>query len=229
MVKIAIDPAAALDLQTKDNVRMVSITTLGRDDPSKADDELRGMIYDRLSGRETSRDGLVERVPVVEIIWDKKGVEEMALEGETGTETGGAGVVPPSTLPKSVRVRLNASQRTAVHNFCFAGTSAFPTPTYKKPRLQLVQGPPGSGKTTLIAAMVQWLASTTAKVASRSGGGGRSGSASQSQGQTGPDSRGMIYLVSQSNVAVRNIAVKLHACGFKDFRLVVSAEFKQEW
>lgn len=38
-----------------------------------------------------------------------------------------------------------------------------------------------------------------------------------------------IWLVAQSNVAVKNIAEKLADFGFFDFRLLVSKDFEYEW
>lgn len=70
-------------------------------------------------------------------------------------------------------------------------------------RVCLVQGPPGTGKTTVIAESVQRI---------------RSGDPSRS-----------IYLIAQSNVAVKNIAEKLADVGFFDFRLLVSHEFHFDW
>lgn len=69
-------------------------------------------------------------------------------------------------------------------------------------RLCLIQGPPGTGKTTVIATFVQ--------LARDAGYGG-------------------IWLVAQSNVAVKNIAEKLATVGFLDWRLLVSKDFLFEW
>ena len=68
--------------------------------------------------------------------------------------------------------------------------------------ISLVQGPPGTGKTSVIATFV--VSSIKA---------GRRG----------------IWLVAQSNVAVKNIAEKLYKIGFKAFRLLVSKDFKYDW
>lgn len=38
-----------------------------------------------------------------------------------------------------------------------------------------------------------------------------------------------IWLVAQSNVAVKNIAEKLASCDFWDFRLLVSKDFHFDW
>ena len=69
-------------------------------------------------------------------------------------------------------------------------------------RITLIQGPPGTGKTSVIAAFVQR--------ALRS------------------DKEG-IWLIAQSNVAVKNIAEKLMSVGFENWRLLVSKDFHHEW
>ncbi|KAF7316738.1 AAA-12 domain-containing protein [Mycena chlorophos] len=68
-------------------------------------------------------------------------------------------------------------------------------------RIVLIQGPPGTGKTSVIAAYVK---------------------TALQQGQTG------IWLVAKSNVAVINIALKLDAVGFSDWRLLASRDFSHE-
>ena len=69
-------------------------------------------------------------------------------------------------------------------------------------RVVLVQGPPGTGKTSVIAAFVKL---------------------SLSLGQKG------IWLIAQSNVAVKNIAEKLTKEKFLDWKLLVSLDFHHEW
>lgn len=69
-------------------------------------------------------------------------------------------------------------------------------------RLALIQGPPGTGKTTVIGTYV--LSAIGA-------------------GQRG------IWLMAQSNVAVKNIAEKLAKLGFFKFKLLVSKGFHFEW
>lgn len=69
-------------------------------------------------------------------------------------------------------------------------------------RITLIQGPPGTGKTSVIAAFVQRA------VRSNKGG---------------------IWLVAQSNVAVKNIAEKLMSIGFENWKLLVSKDFHLGW
>lgn len=69
-------------------------------------------------------------------------------------------------------------------------------------RTTIIQGPPGTGKTTVIASYVM-----TAVSAGRSG----------------------IWLIAQSNVAVKNIAEKLADFGLTYWRLLVSDDFYVSW
>jgi len=68
--------------------------------------------------------------------------------------------------------------------------------------ITLIQGPPGTGKTTVIANYVLSMIEA---------------------GQRG------IWLMAQSNVAVKNIAEKLAKVDFFDFKLLVSHNFHFEW
>ncbi|KAF7977493.1 hypothetical protein HWV62_3454 [Athelia sp. TMB] len=72
-----------------------------------------------------------------------------------------------------------------------------------KNAISLIQGPPGTGKTSVIAASVT-------SVMARPGS------------QT-------MWLIAQSNVAVKNIAEKLAEVDFFDFKLLVSRDFHFDW
>lgn len=69
-------------------------------------------------------------------------------------------------------------------------------------RFVIIQGPPGTGKTSVIGAYV--IMATT-------------------MGNEG------IWLVAQSNVAVKNIALKLLSIGYKDWRILVARDFHDGW
>ena len=69
-------------------------------------------------------------------------------------------------------------------------------------RVTVIQGPPGTGKTSVIGAYVT--------MATMKGNGG-------------------IWLIAQSNVAVKNIAEKLVTSDFLDFKIIVSKEFHFDW
>ncbi|KAG5651359.1 hypothetical protein H0H81_008928 [Sphagnurus paluster] len=71
-----------------------------------------------------------------------------------------------------------------------------------KHRITIIQGPPGTGKTSVIASYVQFAIQT---------------------GDSG------IWLVAQSNVAVKNIAEKLVKTGFHEWKLLISKDFVFEW
>ncbi len=68
--------------------------------------------------------------------------------------------------------------------------------------LTIVQGPPGTGKTSVIACFVQ-----SAIDAGRNG----------------------IWLIAETNVAVKNIAEKLASVNFTAWRLLVSKDFHFDW
>ncbi|KAI6042882.1 P-loop containing nucleoside triphosphate hydrolase protein [Pisolithus marmoratus] len=69
-------------------------------------------------------------------------------------------------------------------------------------RVTIIQGPPGTGKTTVIAAFVE---------------------AAVNAGRRG------IWLIAQSNIAVKNIAEKLAKIGLENWKLLVSADFFEFW
>lgn len=71
-------------------------------------------------------------------------------------------------------------------------------------RVVLIQGPPGTGKTTIIAASILSIM------------------------EYGNKDR-TVWLVAQSNVAVKNIAEKLDKVGFREFKLLVSKDFHYDW
>ncbi|KAG2074289.1 hypothetical protein BDR04DRAFT_1008715 [Suillus decipiens] len=71
-------------------------------------------------------------------------------------------------------------------------------------RVLLIQGPPGTGKTTVIAASVDSIV------------------------KTGHKDR-TVWLVAQSNIAVKNIAEKLDKICFREFKLLVSKDFHYDW
>jgi len=70
-------------------------------------------------------------------------------------------------------------------------------------RILIIQGPPGTGKTSVIASFVDFAVNTFER--------------------TG------IWLVAQSNVAVKNIAEKLISSNFLAWKLLVSKDFHFEW
>jgi Cdc6-like AAA superfamily ATPase len=90
---------------------------------------------------------------------------------------------------------LNASQDIAVQRIVSEADND---------RVVLIHGPPGTGKTTVIAASVSSIM------------------------EYGNKQR-TIWLVAHSNVAVKNIAEKLDKVGFREFKLLVSKDFYYDW
>lgn len=74
--------------------------------------------------------------------------------------------------------------------------------TSEAARITIVQGPPGTGKTSVIARFVRTFLQ---------------------EGHRG------LWLIAQSNVAVKNIAEKLLAVNFPDWKLLVSKDFHMDW
>ncbi len=104
-----------------------------------------------------------------------------------------SGSSPPIEIVEHPDAPLNSSQRSAVTNMLSFSLDDCIT---------LVRGPPGTGKTTVIASYVD--------------------NAIQ-------DGRSGIWLMAHSNVAVKNIAEKLDKLGFIHFKLLVSQGFHHEW
>jgi primosomal protein N' len=71
-------------------------------------------------------------------------------------------------------------------------------------RFVLIQGPPGTGKTTVIACATRCMIEARSR-------------------------HHTVWLIAQSNVAVKNIAEKLAKDDFFDFKLLVSREFHFDW
>jgi hypothetical protein len=183
-------------LERMNDPKVIRVTTIGKDEPSVAEDQLRDMILQRLLGR-TREEISIEDVPLIDLIWNPPAAATPSVVLSSSTSRPISKKLPPNSGAKAVTVRLNASQARAVVALC-----SLTAPSYKRPVVQIVQGPPGSGKTTMIAAMVQWLSK---------------------------QSKDSIYLVTQSNTAVKNIAQKLENIGFRSYKIIVSREFKNEW
>jgi Cdc6-like AAA superfamily ATPase len=106
--------------------------------------------------------------------------------------------------------QLNISQRKAVEK-CLSNKEedrhvvivVSSTPSFSPLSHDGYQGPPGTGKTTVIAAAVH------SKIAEHSSN--------------------TVWVIAQSNVAVKNVAEKLVDSGFLDFKLLVSKDFHYDW
>jgi len=159
---------------------IVSIHTIGREAPTTSE-TLRSNILLRILQR---ADDIMSH-PFVQRIWLPS--EKISWPAVSS--------LAPLTLYFPSKRSLNVSQERAV-NLVLSRKH--------KDRVALIHGPPGTGKTTVIAASV------TSVMAS-----------------AGDETT--IWLVAQSNVAVKNIAEKLMELEFTKFRILVSKDFHFEW
>ncbi|KAH9945186.1 P-loop containing nucleoside triphosphate hydrolase protein [Epithele typhae] len=161
-----------------ENRTILSVTTHGPVQPTNAERERAYMIRSALQGQ---TDALSS--PFLQYIMRPS-------ETFTWPDTFPTSDVIPDIVSKR---SLNHSQECAVQQMLADMDSA---------RLTIIKGPPGTGKTTVIAAFV---------------------ASAVSAGQNG------IWLVAESNFAVKNIAEKLADVGFWNFRLLISKEFHFGW
>ncbi|KZV97480.1 hypothetical protein EXIGLDRAFT_764437 [Exidia glandulosa HHB12029] len=106
----------------------------------------------------------------------------------------------PRAIPEdAITIPLNDSQKQAVNTI-------LRDPLKGEVDVQIIVGPPGSGKTSVIGACVQAIMASATIEQPR-----------------------YVWLAAQSNVAVKNIARKLVKMNFTDFRLLVSNEFFFDW
>lgn len=158
-----------------------SVVTIGKEDPTNAESRRSIIVLEAFKGSDSLfRSPSVRKMffpsfPTSQLVWPS------ALPGPT----------PVVNFPYR---DLNPSQRAAVE-FCLCRT--------EKRRIGLIRGPPGTGKTTVIAACVTSIIAGT--------------------------SESTVWIVAQSNVAVKNVAEKLAEADFLDFRLLVSKDFHFDW
>ena len=160
--------------------RINSITTMGRDAPTQAELDCDNAILSMLQGK----------LPLLDDDWMKA----IWLPSEpvvwSFTPPRDAPAVEIITHPKAP---LNTSQRSAISKMVSSSHDD---------NITLIKGPPGTGKTTVIATYVLSMIQA---------------------GQRG------IWLMAQSNVAVKNIAEKLAKLDIFDFKLLVSHGFHFDW
>ncbi|KAI0065320.1 P-loop containing nucleoside triphosphate hydrolase protein, partial [Artomyces pyxidatus] len=168
------------DLGGKD---IQTIITMGRGDPTLAETKRALLVLHMLQGVRPILDN-----PWMQSIWH---TSESVDWPEAYTPSPAALAVIPIQLHPDYPI--NSSQNAAIEHMLSASPNS---------RISLVHGPPGTGKTTVIATCVV---------------------SAISAGQKG------IWLMAQSNVAVKNIAEKLAKLGFYKWRLVVSQEFVFDW
>lgn len=168
---------------------VLTITSIGRDDPTTAEAKRAAVILRILQGDL----GLLEDSPWVRNIWfNTKDDDGLSWPEEWSPPSMSSGPIRiPSFSPSRV---LNPSQQKALNAMLSQRDGH---------RITIVQGPPGTGKTSVISSFVQY----SVKGFNRTG----------------------IWLVAQSNVAVKNIAEKLINDNFEDWKLLVSKDFIYDW
>jgi hypothetical protein len=185
---------------------IVSVTSIGRDDPTTAEAQRAATVLRILQGSEK----LLDESPWIQNIWfplDDNGPLTWPKEwsenekSKTASKLSNQKTASPSKPPSKLSNQktpppptpLNPSQEKAV-NYMFSSKDDY--------RITLIQGPPGTGKTSVIAAFVQYALR---------------------------HNKDGIWLIAQSNIAVKNIAEKLMSVGFENWRLLVSKDFHHEW
>lgn len=164
------------------NAKICSVYTIGREDPTYAELERAEAMLSVLQ----CRTKLFE-VPAVRRMFN--------IEASSRKKKDSAILNPDAPDICFASRPLNESQTAAVHRILS---------TKSEDQICLIHGPPGTGKTTVIAAYV-----TSIIAASKSDHG--------------------VWLVAQSNVAVKNIAEKLASIDFWEFKVLVSKDFNFEW
>lgn len=159
---------------------IVSASTEMRDAPTAADRKKAEILLLQLMSQVQIFDN-----PFIQTIWPGGESTDVIWPNPPPTS---------STLPTIVtNLSINDSQQAAIEDMLTLDNSH---------RITIIQGPPGSGKTTVIAAYTDSLVE-----ARRTG----------------------IWLIAQSNVAVKNIAEKLAKIGFEPWKLLVSQDFHFDW
>ncbi|KAL4064429.1 P-loop containing nucleoside triphosphate hydrolase protein [Scleroderma citrinum] len=161
------------------NGEIVSISTIGKGDRTYAEVARREIILQVLQGRTP----LLSQ-PFFQHIW-------FPHERTVWSKQDGIIFEPHTYFPQR---SLNLSQEIAVGKILSSSDDN---------RVVMIHGPPGTGKTTVIAAAVTSFHHS--------------------------DPTRSVWITAQSNVAVKNIAEKLCAVGFYDFRLLVSKDFHFDW
>ena len=169
----------ALDSQFAGS-EILSVTTIGKEPSTKAEDECQRVVAMAFHGRSN----LLQQ-PFFRAIYlsDPSPPWEPTYYSRR--------VMPRIRFPAR---RLNVCQEDALYAILSSAD---------RHRVVMIHGPPGTGKTTVIAAAVH---STMAA-----------------------NSQHGVWLLAQSNVAVKNIAEQLASSGFMDFRLLVSDEYHFDW
>ena len=158
---------------------IASVSTIGKEDMNPAEAARQEIILHVLQ----SRISLLSQ-PFFQHIW-------LPHERTSWPEQQGGTLDPHIYFPGR---SLNPSQEMAVEKIMSSDDDN---------RVVMIHGPPGTGKTTVIAAAVSSFHHA--------------------------DGHRSVWIAAHSNVAVKNIAEKLCAVGFHDFKLLVSFDFHFDW
>jgi regulator of nonsense transcripts 1 len=159
---------------------IVHIKTIGREEPTTAEGLRHQLLANVLQGQLTILDHrFVQTIFFPELLspWPKVSSKRVKRQ-----------------ISMAKAMPLNGSQTLAVETIISLED---------RHRVVLVHGPPGTGKTTVIAASTQSIVAC--------------------------DLDATVWLVAHSNVAVKNIAEKLVNSDFLDFKIIVSKEFHFDW
>ena len=158
--------------------KILSVTTIGKEDPTRAESTREDIILKTLQ-YETD----IFSIPFFQALW-------LPHEPLVWPKSKGPKTVQPAQLSQG----LNPSQLAAVERILSDEDDD---------RIVVIHGPPGTGKTTVIAASVI--------------------------SHDHADSSRGIWVAAQSNVAVKNIAEKFIKEGFEGFRILVTWDFHFDW
>jgi len=167
------------------NSKIRSLQTIGRESPTSAEILKTHCMLEALQ-----QTIILSTHPFINVMWFPIGNDMAKTPWKDTKRLSGT---PSFSFPGDRK--LNASQLKAVKTSLSSENSD---------RVILIHGPPGTGKTTVIAATVTSVMSSS-------------------------DNERTLWLVAQSNVAVKNIAEKLASVNFLDFKVLVSKDFHFDW
>ncbi|PVF95895.1 hypothetical protein CPB86DRAFT_555029 [Serendipita vermifera] len=197
-------------IDLKEAGQIVKAVTLGKEEATTLDHQRSNFILFALQGRVSIRDN-----PLLRYIWFPDTIPKASL------------LLERPLLHGEEFKKLNRSQKTAVNEMLVESPD---------PRIVLVHGPPGTGKTSVIAAMTQCILlqeqennTQEDKEAPDDRKREKYEHEDEEEEEEKEDRGPTVWIVAQSNVAVKNVAEKLLKVGIYEFKLIVSQEFHFEW